>query len=163
MKEYLLAVTGIVLFSSIVIAILPNGKMNEMMKSIARMACVLCIVSPLVDFFVGNKNIPSIFEESGIEMQSEFIEYCSNERVMETEELLVSELKNIAPMMDSLKIIWTTETIHHSTYQGSIIKIDKIIIYMAGENSDSFDEKIRSYMRENYGVEYVEVVTDGYK
>ena len=88
MKEYLLGVAGIVLFSSIILAILPTGKMNELIKNIARMACLLCILSPFVDLLLENEKLSSYFGESGIEIQTEFIQYSNEARVSEVETLL---------------------------------------------------------------------------
>ena len=94
MKEYLLSVVGMVLFSSILLSIAPNGKMGELIKSIARMACILCILSPFLGLLGKSANLTSFFAESGIELQSDFIQYSNEARIAETEKILKEELYN---------------------------------------------------------------------
>ena len=79
MSGYLLSVVGIVLFTSILLAIVPTGKTSEIVKAIARLACVVTILAPIVQFFVSDGEFGTFFVESSIQTESTFIQYSSRQ------------------------------------------------------------------------------------
>ncbi len=151
MKEYLLNVVGIVLFVSVLLAILPSGKTNELIKSIARMACLITILSPIVQFFVGNKNLPSIFGESGIELQSRYIEYCSEERISETEKLLKNELRQYFPTICDVEIAWEFASVEKVGGTCEEISIKEVEISTSKRLTEEEKRAIISHLKTNYG------------
>ena len=151
MKEYLLNVVGIVLFASVLLSILPSGKTNELIKSIARMACLISILSPVVQFFVGNKNLPSIFGESGIELQSRYIEYCSEERISETEKLLKNDLRQRFPAVSDVEIAWEFASIEKLGSTSEEILIKEVKVGTLKSITEEEEQKIVSHLKNNYG------------
>ena len=99
MNGYLLSVIGIVLLSSLLNSILPDGKTRGLIQGITRLACVLAIVSPIFTYlqsgafsvFEGKKT-SAFFSESVIQSEEAFIEYYSELRVSETESALQAEI-----------------------------------------------------------------------
>ncbi len=153
MSEYLLSVIGIVLFSSILIAVLPNGKTGEMVRAIARIACVITILSPVVHFFVDAGKLDGFFREKGIETEVAFIEYCSKERIEEAEELLKKELSEKYDAVEKVKLQWKNEEIYYGGYTASGVKIEKILVYLNTEITNKTYKEMIEYLFSQYGCE----------
>ena len=98
MTEYLLTITGIVLISTILTNVLPLGKTSEIIKNVVRLCLYLAILSPIYQFFQnqftnGNNSIfQNYFDKSVIETDNDYIKYCSEKSVENTERLLQEEL-----------------------------------------------------------------------
>ena len=153
MSEYLLSVMGIVLFSSILLAIVPMGKTGELIKGIARMACVVAILSPVVHFFVGGEKIEDIFGESGIQTETAFIQYCSEERIDDAENCLLEDLKQTYANVNDVKIEWQRETVRYWGYEGEEIKITQVIVFLGETVDKTVSTEIESYLLREYGCE----------
>ena len=153
MSEYLLSVIGIVLFSSVLIAVLPSGKTGEMIRGIARIACVITILSPVVHFFVDAGKLDGFFREKGIETEEAFIEYCSKERIEEAEELLKKELSEKYDGVDRVKLQWKNEEIYYGGYTAGGVKIEKIFVYLNKEMTNNTHEEMIEYLFSQYGCE----------
>ena len=162
MKEYLLGVAGIVLFSSIILAILPTGKMNELIKNIARMACLLCILSPFVDLLLKNEKLSSYFGESGIEIQTEFIQYSNEERVSEAENLLKNEIHEIVPSLFDIDILWTAVSVKQDGISEEKIRIEQINMLVEKELSESEKSSIFAYLNTQYGCKNIQIAVVNY-
>ena len=153
MSEYLLSVIGVVLFSSVLLAVLPNGKTGEMIRGIARIACVITILSPVVYFFVDAGKLDGFFKEKGIEAESAFIEYCSKERIEEAEELLKKELSEKYEGVERVELQWRDEPISYGGYTANGVKIEKIFVYLNKGITSSDQEKLIEYLFNQYGCE----------
>jgi hypothetical protein len=149
--EYLLSVVGIVLFASVLLGIVPNGKTTELIKSIARMACLIVIVSPIVKLFVGMGKVEGIFDESGIQIQSQFIEYCSEERISAVEESLRKDLVNLSNKVLEVEISWSLKTQENGQYKSDAISIEKIKVLIREPIEESLRQEIETYILLNYG------------
>ena len=151
MKEYLLSVVGTVLFASLLLSVIPEGKTNGLIKSVARIACLLCILSPMIGFILKKETLSSIFEESGIELQGEYIQYSNQRKVTETEKLLAEELNGLLSNISGVEIVWETQDVLYNGYPRNEIKIELIRIVMENSALVSEMEKIASYLRSEYG------------
>ena len=67
MNAYVLSVIGTVLISAVLTAIIPEGKTSKVIKGIARLACVLVIVTPIVQFFVKGADLEKMLSEAASE------------------------------------------------------------------------------------------------
>ncbi len=153
MSGYLLGVIGIVLFSSVLLAVLPSGKTGEMIRGIARIACVITILSPVVHFFVDAGNLEGFFREKGIETEPAFIEYCSKERIEEAEEMLKKDLSEKYEGIERIELQWKNETIYYGGYSASGVKIEKIFVYLNKEITNSAHKEMIEYLFNQYGCE----------
>ena len=60
LNDYLLCVIGTVLICSILTAIAPEGKTSAVIKGVARLTCVLAIISPVLNFLLLQKSNNSV-------------------------------------------------------------------------------------------------------
>ena len=161
MSGYLLSVIGVVLFSSLLLAALPNGKTGEVIRGVARIACIVAILSPVVYFFVDSGDMGSFFDESGIETGASFIQYCSEERIKAAEKQLQTELSELYEGIRSVKIFWEAAEIRYGEYSADGIKVLRIVVYADKMPTVSTTTKIIEYLFTKYGCEGEVVSLDG--
>ena len=158
MSEYLLSIIGTVLLSAILTAILPEGKTAGLIKTIARLTCILAIVSPVLNFFdSGNlsfgaeKKSNIFFSESVIESEEAFIEYYSEMRIRETEEALKAQLSEKYNINVEVLLTYEreTETVD-GKYDSDKIKITEIRVKLKEESNEEVLEKMWEYLTKNY-------------
>ncbi len=158
MNGYLLGVLGTVLVCSLFTAIAPEGKTTGIIKGVARLACVLVIIAPVLVFFktgslavlTGGKE--EIFtNESVINGDGEYIQYYSEQRVRATEEAMKKELTEKYGVALSVSLQWTIEKEEFGgLYMADGIRIQRIEIDVSSETKEEVIEKMRQYVRENY-------------
>lgn len=157
MSGYLLAVIGTVILSAILTAILPEGRTSGLIKTIARLACVLAIISPVLQFLQTDKlsfgkveNSMTFFSESVIEAEESFIQYYSEMRIRENEEALKSELTESFTEVESVTLDWEfeTETISESIMK--TIKITGIFVKLNEQSNEEAIEGMWEYLTQNY-------------
>ena len=153
MNGYLLSVIGIVLFSSVLLAVLPSGKTGEVIKGVARIACVVAILSPVVYFFVDGGDLNSFFGESGIETGAEFIQYCSEQRIEAAEKQLLKELSLKYPGIQTVKCYWTNTEITYGEYTAEGVKIIRIVVCVDGVLPTNTEREVIEYLFTQYGCE----------
>ena len=156
LSGYLLTVIGTVLRSSILTAIVPEGKTASLIKSVARLACVVAIIAPILRFFqtgsVGTlmQNSEVFFSETGIESEESFIQYYSEWRVHESENSLKKELESLFTEVESVTLTWSLE---EEFFSGSAIKNIKILQIQVQLNEQSNEEATQDmweYLTKNY-------------
>ena len=149
MSDYLLTIVGTVLFSSVIVAILPNGKTAELIKAIVRTACLAVILSPVATILVDVKNNDGIFVESSIDLHQSFIEYSCKRRIEETEAVLKQELDGRFDGIYSVTVDWEWQTVASGGYSVNEICVTNIQV----QTEDSFSEKksLQEYLLKNYG------------
>lgn len=82
MKEYVLAIAGVVLLSAVISIIAPNGKMGKFIKGAMRLAILVVLVSPFASWLGGKKiSIPT----ASIGEDTAYLEYCAG-RLSERDE-----------------------------------------------------------------------------
>ncbi len=154
MNEYLLSVLGTVLLCSLLTAICPEGKTSTVIKGVARLACVLTIVSPMLYFFrTGSfgKNQEDFLQGSVIQTDEAFIQYYSEARIVETERALLRELQEFYPSVAAVKLDWTmTEEAFGKGYSAEYIRIDRINVEVLGEVSEEVRTEMSAYLTKNY-------------
>lgn len=157
MNGYLLSVIGTVLLSAILTAIVPEGKTSSAIKGVAKLACVLAIVAPVLEFFQGGsaelggkKTSQLIFSESVIQTDEEFIKYYSEMRIRETEKTLEAELVEKYGVETSITLEWTREreTVD-GRYESDTIRITRIRIRIDDETQE-VGQMIADYVKKNY-------------
>lgn len=149
MNSYLLSIVGTVLLSAIITAILPNGKTAGLIKAITRLACTLAIVSPILQFFqsgeltfVKTEKTESIFSQSVIEGDNEFIQYYSELRIREAEVALEKEIAKNQGILADVSIRWTRENTE--------IRIDEILVKTTGREDEEVLANMWEYLTKNY-------------
>ena len=153
MSGYLLSVIGIVLFSSVLIGVLPNGKTGDMIRGVTRIACVITMISPVVYFFVDGGKLDVFFGEKGIETEAAFIQYCSEERIEQAEILLQKEFSEKYDGIHKVEIQWGSEAIHFGGYTANGVKIIKIVVFVNQALSNNVQQEMIEYLFNQYGCE----------
>ena len=157
MNGYLLSVIGTVLLCAILTAILPEGKTAGAIKGVAKLACVLAIVAPVLEFFKSGKKGESeqktssgIFSETVIQTDEAFIEYYSELRIRETETALESELNEKFQVQAKITLEWQREkeTVD-GKYESDSIRITRIRIWINDE-TEEVSQMIAEYVKKNY-------------
>ena len=155
MNGYLLSIIGTVLFSSFIVAILPEGKMSGTIKGVAKMVCLLAIIAPIPQYMQKQKNlknteeVQNFFSITGIQSDVSFIQYYSEMRIKDAEQLLEREIQEkFSYQADVLLKI-------DDTYSGADTMDIKIAcIYLCIPNAKSeMEAQIHMYLVEKYGCE----------
>lgn len=145
MNGYLLTVIGTVLIAALLTAIAPDGKTSGLIKAIAKSACLLAIVAPIPSYLNSgnsdekNGDLQTIFSQTVIETDEDFIKYYSEMRIRATAQALEAELKEKFSVMASVELEWTNES--------DEIKITKIIVRT--ENGEA-NTAMWEYLTKNY-------------
>ena len=72
MNGYLISVVGTVLLCALLTAILPEGKTANLIKAVAKLACLVAIIAPVPAFLqqssfgIIDKNLQNFFGENSI-------------------------------------------------------------------------------------------------
>lgn len=158
MSEYLLSIIGTVLLCAILVAIVPQGKTSAAIKGIAKLSCVLVIVSPVLRFFktgeiseISTENSPTFFLQTGIRADESFIQYHSETRVEQTETALESEILERYEVETEVCLSWETEkeTVG-KYYETEQIKITEIRVQCLEEIPGEIRETMWEYLTKNY-------------
>ena len=164
MNAYLLSVIGTVLISAVLTAIIPNGKTATVIRGVAKLACVVAIVSPVLQFFQtgklgteggeNSKNNSGNFQQIGIQADEEFIQYYCEIRVRETERALETELKEEFDAETQVVLQWELQKENvENRYLSEEIFIEEIQILWKGERDESMQKTVCEYVENRYGCE----------
>lgn len=153
MSGYLLSVVGIVLFTSILLAIVPTGKTSEIVKAIARLACVVTILAPIVQFFVSDGEFGTFFVESSIQTESTFIQYSSKTRVEEVEKILEEKIEVEFGVPVDVECVWHIVEKQEGMYEGQKIHIEKVFIKTKTEELSDWKKTVEAFIQKEYGCE----------
>ncbi len=158
MNEYLLSVAGTVLICALLTALAPEGKTASVIKGIARLVCILAIISPVLRFFqtgeidvFSDKKEEDFFLETVIDGDGTYIQYYSELRIAETERLLEKELFDKYKANAEVELAWSrVEKELDTLYATSEIQIESVCIRTAKEIDEEVKAAMCEYVRENY-------------
>ncbi len=161
MSGYLLSIVGIVLLSAVLSAVLPGGKTGKLIRGMAKLACLVVILAPVLKFFAGGEepDFPLFSSETVIQTDGTFIDYCSTERVKSAENALAEKLSEVFAVRAEVKLEWEycdslTGTEYMNLYAGKEIRITKAVLTDAeGVIGEEVRQKMEEYVAENYGCE----------
>lgn len=123
MKEYLLCIIGVVLLSALITMFLPEGKTSVTIKNVAKLLCLLCILSPIPGVLKGLQGGISTTQKEGendletfvIDTDESFIKYYSQMRVQNAERLLESEILEKYGVKCKVEMSWEWDEKSHDT------------------------------------------------
>lgn len=151
MSGYLLGVIGTVLFSAVLTAIIPNGKTASIIKSVARLACLVAVLSPLLSFLKNGEMFGENFTKTGIQTDTNFIEYCSKISIENAENSLEEHLQKRYGKQFKLTLLWEEVKKEEGAYEVERIKITKAIVSpLSGTISKEERIDIEKYLMENF-------------
>ncbi len=158
MNGYLLSVLGTVLLCAVLTAIVPEGKTSATIKGIARLACVLAIVAPVLRFFktgdvesIAIEKEENFFSQTGIDGEESYIKYYSDERIRNAEKALRAELKDKYEVETDVKVEYslTVEDIYE-LYPSTKICVERIRIQTQSQVGEEVKRAMWLYVTENY-------------
>ena len=151
LSEYLLSVIGTVLFSAVLTAILPSGKTTAIIKSTARLACLVVVLSPVLDFFKNGELFGENFMKTGIQTDRNYIEYCSKISVESAEKSLAEHLKTEYGIEFEVNFLWEEVRTEERGYEVERIKIVKVVLSpLIDAVTQKQEEEIRAYLLEYF-------------
>ena len=145
---YLLCIIGTVLLSSILTAIVPEGKTSAVIKGIAKLVCLLVIVSP-IPRFLQKENFfdeadETFFSQTVIQTDEDFIKYYSEMRIKNAESALEQELEKNFSVVVKLSLEWEYGE------DTNEIKITKIHVEKESEIDEEGEKVMWEYLTKNY-------------
>lgn len=157
MSAYILLILGTVIVCGVLTSLLPAGKMQTSIKGIAKLACVLTIVSPIANFFIqgksgdNDKNFSVFFSSADIETDDRFIEYYSELRIRQTADSMKTELAEQFGIPIVVELDWEIEEREgYLFYDERAIKIYKVHIQTQTECSEEVKRRMSDYVKEKY-------------
>lgn len=157
MNGYLLSIIGTVLFSAVIVAVLPDGKMSGTVKGVAKMVCLLAIIAPIPQYMKEQKsnekvqNSQEIFSSTGIQTDMHFIQYYSEMRIRETENVLKQQIYDTFFCTADVSLI--TENTDAQTAMDDIKVVCVQVYLQMDETEQEKKEEIRNYLIKACGCE----------
>lgn len=142
MSGYLIAVMGTVLLCAILTSIIPNGKTAGVVKGMAKLACLLAIVSPIPKFLSGEKSWDKNLEKSVLQTDETFIEYYSNMRITQAEESIRKELQDKFAVQATVALQAKTDT--------TVLEIESISIETVNDVAEEVKTAMCEYLTKTY-------------
>ena len=154
MTSYVLGIVGVIFVCAIITAILPEGKTAALIKGIARLACVLAILSPIFVFFQSSngtitEKLAIFFPKTVIQTDEEYIKYYSETRVALAETAIEKQLKTQYSVAVQVSIFWE-QAKENGREDSAKLKITQIRIYTDGKQTQECVENMRAFIAENY-------------
>ncbi len=157
MNDYLLSVIGTVLLASLITAIAPEGKTSAIIKGIARLICILTIISPILKFFKTGeleeltiKTEENFFSKNVIETNGTFIQYYSELRIRETQSALEEEFESKYGLFTSVFLEWSLIAEGEEDAYFADIHIDCVHICLEENAEEEVTALMCQYVMENY-------------
>lgn len=154
MSEYLLTIIGTVLLSAIITAILPDGKTANTVKGVAKLVCVLAIVTPALGYLKtanisDSENPRNFFSETGIQADQDFIKYYCAMRVRNAETQIEEEMLDKFDVKCKATLTWTANEKSASSVETSIA-VTKISIEIKNDTDEEDVLAMWEYLTKNY-------------
>ncbi len=157
MNGYLLSIVGIVFITGILTAILPEGKTSGMIKSAAKLCCLVVILTPVAEFVIKGGEKEKIFsdflDENVIQTDGAFIDYCSRKRIEETQTVLREEILKDYGAYAEVTVLWEYAEQGNADYSADGIRITEIILSFAADTDENLQTEIVENFKKIYGVE----------
>ncbi len=148
MNGYLLSVIGTVLITTVLVAILPEGKTSKVVQGIAKCICLLAIVAPIPNLLKSVKSDEKdfdsqiIFSQTVIETDEDFINYYSELRIRAAQEDLEREIEEKFFVQSEITLAWE--------YESEEIRITAINVRVEKELNEEEKTSMWEYLTKNY-------------
>ncbi len=86
MKDWIVSIVAVILITSIICLILPQGKMGKYIKNIFSLLTMFVIIKPVIYLKDYDFNYEQIINSSEIVLQDSFLDFVNNKKVKEYEE-----------------------------------------------------------------------------
>ena len=144
MKTWIISVSAVVIITTIIGFILPEGKIGKFIKSILSLFIVFTIIKPIIYIKNVDLNYQNFFNQNNFELQYDFIDFISEEKVEEQE-------KNCIKVLEECGIKNSIVDINYSLDNDLKINIDFVYIDLKKSviNSDKAHIDIIKEIKQN--------------
>ena len=149
MKAWILSVSAVVMITAIITLVLPEAKIGKYIKSIFSLFIIFTIIKPLFYIKESEFDYKNIFYQNNIELQYDFIEYVSQEKINEYEKQCLKILENSGIQKSLLKISYSLEVDSKIKIEQVTINLKNSVIISDKEHIDIIKESkqnIASYL-----------------
>lgn len=81
MKNWIISLGTIIILSSLITIILPEGKLNKFIKCYLSLIIMIVIIQPITSIKSLNFSFENVFQGNQIELQYDYLEYVANIRI----------------------------------------------------------------------------------
>ncbi|MDE6059394.1 MAG: stage III sporulation protein AF [Clostridia bacterium] len=145
MKEYVLAIAGVVLLSAVVSIIAPSGKMGKFIKGAMRLAILVVLISPFAKWIGGGE---LSFSTAKIGEDGAYLSFCAERLSEEDEKEIESFLKDEFDVGAEVQVKRKTDA--KFSYQKISVKIFDFGIIGQDEHIDTMS-RIQETLQAKYG------------
>lgn len=145
MSGYLLSVIGVILLTSLLTVVIPQGKTSKIVAAISKLACIVAILMPIPSLLKGEET--DFFGETIIETDEAYIKYCSEMRVREAEYNLQKQLREQYSERLDFSLYWGWEEENEP-----VIRVYRADIFCE-ELTEEERQSISVFLTETYGIE----------
>ena len=145
MKNWVLSIGAIIILTSVIGIILPEGKLSKNVKSIFSLIVVLVVVQPVISLKNNSFSIETIFEEQNVFLQEDFIYYVNEQKMTNNQKLCENYLQNTGISNGKIFIEYTINQNGQALINRVIIDLQNAVINSELEHIDII-ENILSYV-----------------
>lgn len=149
MKTWIISITAAVIITTIISFILPEGKMGKYIKSIFSLLIVFTIIKPIIYIKNTDFSFQNFFIQDNFELQYGFINYISEEKMVEQEKYCIKILEEIGVKNSNIDINYCLDDDLNITIELVYVDLKNSVINSDKEHIDIVKEikqKISSYL-----------------
>ena len=131
MKEWIISIVAVVLITSIVCLILPQGKMGKFIKNIFSILTMLVIIKPIIYLKDFDYNFDNLGSNNEVTIQENFLDYIYSKRIEEYKQNCLKITKDFGVENASVEIYYDIDnqaikiTLIEINLRDSVILSDK--------------------------------------
>lgn len=133
MSSWVLSIASIVILTSLITMILPEGKLNKSIKSIFSLLVVLVIIQPFLSFSGNHENLDSIFNGNELNLQTEYLDYIESQKITNYQ-------KNCQKILANYGIEGASVDINYTVIDKHVV-IEKVLINLTNNTNSSINKE----------------------
>lgn len=137
MSSWIISIAVAVLLGTLVEVIMPEGRLNKIIKSILGVLCMLIIISPLKSVDISKINFNSLFPQSQID--TKFVEDRQSEQISLLESNIESNLETNGYKNVKVKIDGKIETNNSLYIKNIFVDLENLVLNENLENINKYN------------------------
>lgn len=140
MKEWIISIASVVIFTSIISLIIPEGKMGEFIKGIFSLLIILIIIKPIFSLTTTNLDFSNIFNGAEIVLQNDYLDYISNKKTQKLTKECKEIIEKIGVKNADININYYVAENGNTTIKIVEINLKNAVLILNKEHIDIIDE-----------------------
>ena len=137
MSSWIISIAVAVLLGTLVEVVMPEGRLNKIIKSILGVLCMLIIISPLKSVDISKINFNSLFPQSQID--TKFVEDRQSEQISLLESNIESNLETNGYKNVKVKIDGKIETNNSLYIKNIFVDLENLVLNENLENINKYN------------------------